>query len=379
MATFTRLLVFVSLALGLARPAGAQTAAFATGTDISWVTQMEASNYKFYTAAGTRKDLFQLLCDDYHLNTVRLRVWVHPADGWSGKADVLAQAGRAHALSQRLLLDFHYSDSFADPGQQTKPAAWQGYPVAQLKQAVYDHTADILTALKTNGITPEWVQVGNETNDGMLWPEGRLSAGGGFFRLTHYKATAYQVRTYQLLTSLPNGTYTLSNWVMSGGGQNSCQFYANGFGGAEKAADVPQTATWTQLQIPGIAVTNGQCEIGLHSDANAGSYCSLDDVTFTTAQALATAPAAGAPAVQLYPNPAAGPFSLAFDLAKPGPVRATLLALTGQLVRVLADAPRLPAGPHVLALGQGPALAPGVYRVRLQAGGTAATRPLLVR
>ena len=91
---------------------------------------------------------------------------------------MLAQAIRAHGLGLRLLIDFHYSDGFADPGKQPKPAAWQNYPVAQLKQAVYDHTTDVLTALKNNNIAPEWVQVGNKTNDGMLWPEGRLSTGG---------------------------------------------------------------------------------------------------------------------------------------------------------------------------------------------------------
>lgn len=447
MPTFTRLLFLAALVLGLARPARAQTAAFAKGADISWVTQMEASNYQFYNAAGTQKDLFQLLRDDYNLNTIRLRVWVNPANGWNGKADVLAKAIRAHGLGLRLLIDFHYSDDFADPGKQTKPAAWQGYTVARLKQAVYDHTTDVLTTLKSNGIAPEWVQVGNETNDGMLWPEGRLSQGGaanfaqfveqgyqavkavspatkvivhiangyssgssryvldalqangahwdvaglslypsitnwpaltaqclanmndlvsrypgtevmvvetgmpaaypiparqmlldliaktksvtdgkglgvlywepeaynwqgytlgawapdgrptvamdaflsappapglvynpgfeytgatqaplgwstastadadadyteggshtGFFRLTHYKATAYQVRTYQLLTNLPNGTYTLSGWVTSGGGQNACQFYASGFGGPEQAVNVPQSVNFT--------------------------------------------------------------------------------------------------------------------------------------
>ena len=175
-----------------------------------------------------------------------------------------------------------------------------------------------------------------------------------FFRLTHYKATAYQARTYQLLSSLANGTYTLSGWVMNGGGQNSCQFYANGFGGAEKAADVPQTAAWTQLQISGIVVTNWQCEIGLRFDAKAGNYCSLDDVTFTTSQALEAASQAGAPAVQLYSNPTLGPYALTFALSQPGPVRATLLTLAGQQVRVLVDAPRLPAGSHELSLGQEP-------------------------
>jgi len=95
-------------------------------------------------------------------------VWVNPPGGYNGAADVLAKARRAQALGYRLLIDFHYSDTFADPTHQTKPAAWQGYTVAQLKQAVDDHTSSALIPLKTNGITPEWVQVGNQTNDGTL-------------------------------------------------------------------------------------------------------------------------------------------------------------------------------------------------------------------
>jgi arabinogalactan endo-1,4-beta-galactosidase len=179
MHTFTRLAAGALLLFAGWRPVAAQTTpAFAKGADISWVTEMEAANYKFINKAGAQQDLFALLKNDYALNTIRLRVWVSPTGGYSGAADVLAKAQRAQAQGQRLLIDFHYSDSFADPGQQTKPAAWQNYTVAQLKQAVYDHTASVLTLLKTNGITPEWVQVGNETNDGMLWPEGRLTVNG---------------------------------------------------------------------------------------------------------------------------------------------------------------------------------------------------------
>lgn len=203
---------------------------------------------------------------------------------------------------------------------------------------------------------------------------------GGQLRLTHYKATAYRVRTYQLLSNLPNGTYTLSGWVTSGGGQNPCQRYANGFGGPEQAVAVPTSASFVQIQVPGIVVTNGQCEIGLRTDANAGNYCSLDNVTFTPAQALATAasrPAAAA--VQLYPNPTAGPFALAFTLSRPGPVRATLLTFTGQMVRVLSNATQLPAGPHVLALSAGAPLPAGAYLVRLACGDQVTVRKLLVK
>ncbi|AMJ65757.1 T9SS type A sorting domain-containing protein [Hymenobacter sp. PAMC 26628] len=203
---------------------------------------------------------------------------------------------------------------------------------------------------------------------------------GGQLRLTHYKTTAYRVRTYQLLSNLPNGTYNLSGWVTSSGGQNSCQLYANSFGGPEQTVAVPTSAGSVQVQVPGIVVTNGQCETGLRTDANAGNYCSLDDVTFAPAQALATAPSATvAAAVQLYPNPTAGTFALAFSLTQASLVRATLLTLTGQVVRVLSDAAQVPAGPHVLALGTGAALPAGAYLVRLACGNQITVRKLLVK
>ena len=169
-------LLVLYLLSGLGYHAAAQTPApFSKGADVSWVTQMEQSNYRFYNEAGTPQDLFQLL-HDHDLNTIRLRVWVNPAGGWNGTTDVVAKAIRAHNLGFRIMIDFHYSDSWADPGQQTKPVAWANHSFSQLLTDVYDHTYAALNTLKSNNITPEWVQVGNETNDGMLWPEGRASS-----------------------------------------------------------------------------------------------------------------------------------------------------------------------------------------------------------
>lgn len=106
------------------------------------------------------------------MNYVRLKVWVNPADGYNNKAHVLAMAKRAKALGMKTLVDFHYSDAWADPGKQNKPAAWAGHGYAQLRTDVYNHTYDVLGALKAQGTTADMVQIGNETNAGMLWPEG---------------------------------------------------------------------------------------------------------------------------------------------------------------------------------------------------------------
>ena len=133
---------------------------FVKGADVSWVTEMEAAGKKFYNPAGTEQDLF-LILKNLDINTVRLRVWVSPTGGWTNKADVVAKALRAKAQDLRILVNFHYSDSWADPGKQTKPAAWAGQAINGLEASVAAHTTEVLTALKAAGITPEWVQVGN--------------------------------------------------------------------------------------------------------------------------------------------------------------------------------------------------------------------------
>ncbi len=141
---------------------------FAKGADVSWITEMEQNGKKFYNANGKATECMALL-RDLGMNSIRLRVWVNPENGWNGKNDVVAKAWRAQQLGMRLMIDFHYSDTWADPGKQGVPAAWKNYDFDQMKQAVADHTKDVLNALKERGVNVEWVQVGNETTDGMLW------------------------------------------------------------------------------------------------------------------------------------------------------------------------------------------------------------------
>ncbi|MGM9748886.1 MAG: arabinogalactan endo-beta-1,4-galactanase [Candidatus Cryptobacteroides sp.] len=147
---------------------------FAKGADISWVTEMEANGVKFYNAAGQEKECTALM-KELGMNAIRLRVWVNPADGWSGCDDVVAKALRAKQNGMRLMIDFHYSDNWADPSKQNVPAAWASYDPAQMATAVYEHTEQVLTALKNAGVSVEWIQTGNETTDGMLWPSGKCS------------------------------------------------------------------------------------------------------------------------------------------------------------------------------------------------------------
>lgn len=147
---------------------------FAKGADISWVTEMEQRGFKFYSSTGVRTDCFQLM-KDLGLNAIRLRVWVDPAEhgNWCNKEDVLVKAKRAVALDMDVMIDFHYSDWWADPGKQNIPSAWKSYTYEQMKTAVADHTMEVLQLLKENQIVPKWVQVGNETSNGLLWDMGK--------------------------------------------------------------------------------------------------------------------------------------------------------------------------------------------------------------
>jgi len=174
------LLLFLSLHATAAttgdRPTPEKKApAFVKGADISWLPQMEAGGYIFYDDQGKPQDCFQIL-KDHGINTIRLRTFVNPSDnphsGHCSKDETIAMAKRARKWGMRVMIDFHYSDSWADPGKQVKPKAWQGHGFPQLLQDVYDYTHDVMTGLKAQGITPEWVQVGNEIPGGMIYPEG---------------------------------------------------------------------------------------------------------------------------------------------------------------------------------------------------------------
>lgn len=191
----------------------------AKGADISWVTELEAAGKHFYDAAGTEREATALM-KSLGMNTIRLRVWVNPANGWNNRADVLAKALRAKALGMRLLIDFHYSDSWADPGQQTKPAAWASLDLAGLKSALAAHTTDVLTTLKNAGVAVEWVQVGNETNDGMLWPEGKASTNmAAFAQLVNsgYDAVKSVYPQAKVIVHLSNGNdNSLYRWLFDG-------------------------------------------------------------------------------------------------------------------------------------------------------------------
>lgn len=178
-----RIIVFfisVILFVGCSKEAPSQNPpvkdnSFAKGADISWLPQMEATGYKFYNDNGKEEDCFKIL-KDHGINSIRLRTFVNPSDdkasGHCSKDETVAMAVRAQKWGMKVMIDFHYSDTWADPGKQGKPKAWEGHDFPTLLNDLYTYTFDVMTALKTAGISPEWVQVGNEIPGGMVYPEG---------------------------------------------------------------------------------------------------------------------------------------------------------------------------------------------------------------
>ncbi len=148
-----------------------QAALSILGADISSLTKSEAFGGVYKDGAGAPGDALQIL-QDGGLNYARLRVWVDPADGYHDLDEVLALALRLKPLGIKLLVDFHYSDDWADPGKQNKPSAWKDLSLEQLQQAVYDHTYAVCSRLAAQGTPADMVQIGNEINAGILWPDG---------------------------------------------------------------------------------------------------------------------------------------------------------------------------------------------------------------
>lgn len=115
----------------------------------------------------------------YGANYVRLRVWVDPMPGWSDLASALVMARRAHGVGMRLLVNLHYSDTWADAANQSIPAAWRGQPLVTLAESLRNYTRHIVAAFAEQGTPVSMLQVGNEITDGFLWPLARISRADG--------------------------------------------------------------------------------------------------------------------------------------------------------------------------------------------------------
>ncbi len=153
-------------------PVPTPNANFIRGLDLSFSPEILAAGTKFYQA-GQQADILQI-AKDKGVNTIRLRLWHTPSTASSSLKEVVDFSNTLASKGFDIWLDIHYSDTWADPGNQNKPAAWKSASGTILKDSVYQYTSRVMSAFKTAGISLKIVQVGNETNAGFLWNEGRV-------------------------------------------------------------------------------------------------------------------------------------------------------------------------------------------------------------
>lgn len=181
---------------------------FAMGADLSFVNAVEVYGGK-YRLNGEQKDVYELLKAE-GTNTVRVRLWHNPA--WQRAVssfitfndlnDVTKTIERAKKAGMAVNLVLHYSDTWADPANQSTPAAWWGVPLSTLQDSVYNYTRFVLQTLAFKNLTPEMIQIGNETNNGMCWPVGQISSNGWLPYTTLVKAGIKAIRDFSVTSTI---------------------------------------------------------------------------------------------------------------------------------------------------------------------------------
>ncbi len=194
----------VSVALPM-RSDAAELRALSNGIDISWLPDVEAAGGLFYTDTGRKMDGISLM-KYYGIKIGRLRVFVNPSSGNGNLDRAIALAKRLKAAGIEVCVDLHYSDDWADPGWQQVPAAWPTN-IADLEVQVIDYTTATLKKFLAAGISPQWVQIGNEISNGFLWPIGHIASGSH----TEWEnfVTLYNAGAYALRETLPKAKSVL--------------------------------------------------------------------------------------------------------------------------------------------------------------------------
>jgi arabinogalactan endo-1,4-beta-galactosidase len=147
------------------------------GADLSFVPEIEEAGTKFYNANGSEEDILSQL-SNAGCNLVRVRLWHSPSNNHSGLSEVAALCQRVKQKGMKVMLDIHYSDTWADPGKQETPTAWKNLSLNTLTDSVYNYTSVVLSLIR-----PEYVQIGNEINSGFLWDQGKISNEAAFVQL----------------------------------------------------------------------------------------------------------------------------------------------------------------------------------------------------
>lgn len=149
-----------------------QSIGFINGVDISMLYQIEENN-GIYFENGIAIDPIDIF-KQHGVNTIRLKIWHTPDPEFNSLQNVLQMAQRIDSIGLDIMLNFHYSDTWADPSHQTKPSAWESIDFETLADSIYDYTNHVITRLKMQGTLPKFVQIGNETDCGLLWPDGYI-------------------------------------------------------------------------------------------------------------------------------------------------------------------------------------------------------------
>jgi len=222
-------------ATGLSGLTEAQAASsFVKGADISWLPQMEAHGYTFFNSSGVQQDLLTIL-KGYGVNAVRLRTFVNPSssptDGHCSIDETAALAVRCNSAGLKVMIDFHFGDTWNSVGHQTPPAAWAGMTYAQMLTAIQSYVFHSMNVLKANRVTPTWVQIGNEINTGICRPVGAVSnpaqmtglLGGAYNQVKAVFPSALvmihlaQPQKYDVVTTFFNGYQSHGgNWDVTG-------------------------------------------------------------------------------------------------------------------------------------------------------------------
>ncbi|NLM96163.1 MAG: arabinogalactan endo-1,4-beta-galactosidase [Halanaerobiaceae bacterium] len=155
---------------------------FIMGADLSMVLRVEECGGVYYNDRGEEQDVFEIL-KEHGINYLRIRLWNNPYDPDTGESyggggnDIntgLILAKRAKRVGMKILLDFHYSDHWADPQKQYAPREWLSLKLDEVEKRLYNYTKETLETFAKHGVRPHMVQIGNEINNGMVWPYGRL-------------------------------------------------------------------------------------------------------------------------------------------------------------------------------------------------------------
>lgn len=252
-------------------PTVSSTQAIVRGVDVSWLTQLETLGYSWKDETATQMSALTIL-QNHGVTAVRIRTFVNPTIsstalgvGNTNQAGSIALAQMASNLGFQVMIDFHYSDTWADPGHQVTPAAWASDNYAELQSDMYTYTYNFMSALVAAGVTPTWVQVGNEIDEGMMLPIGSTSNWSQLAGLINqgYAAVKAVSPTSKVIVH-HSGLSSLSTleWFYDNLASNSTQYDILGF----SYYDGPDTLSTATTNLAAMAARYNKpvmiCEIG---------------------------------------------------------------------------------------------------------------------